>query len=92
MFVKVLEIFEVASHFGVGELESNLATSGVAQMHAYQWHIVGVAWLDVGKVGIVLGRWVGCSVGEETALEAREWALVRRRLRWRLRWRHWPCQ
>ena len=92
MLVKVLEIFEVASHFGVGELECDGVTCGVAQMHAYQWHIVGVAWLDVGKVGIVLGRWVGCGVGQETALEAREWALVRRRLRWRLRWRHRPCR
>ena len=55
MLVKVLEIFEVAAHFGVCELECNGVTCGVAQMHAYQGHIVGVARHDVGKVGIVLG-------------------------------------
>ena len=36
MLVKVLEIFEVASHFGVGELECDGVTCGVAQMHTYQ--------------------------------------------------------
>ena len=74
MLVKVLEIFEVAAHFGVCEFECSGVTCGVAQVHAYQRHIVGVVGHNVGKVGVVSGRWAGCGVGEETALESGEWA------------------
>ena len=65
-------------------------TCGVAQVHAYQWHIVGVARLDVGEMAVVVKQWARFSVGEETALESgKVGALLRRWLRRRLRRRLW---
>ena len=72
MGVKVLEIFEVAAHFSVCELEGDGVTCGVAQVYTYQWDVGGIARHDVGEVGIVLGWWAGCGVGQETALESGE--------------------
>jgi hypothetical protein len=58
-------------------------------VHAYQWHIAGVARLDVGEMAVVVKQWARLRV-EETTLEAGKLlALARRRLRWRLRWCLW---
>ena len=85
MLVEVLEIFEMTAHLLVGDGERIGVPCGVAQVHAYQGYIVGVARLDVGEVGVVVKQWARFSVGEKTALESgKVGALLRRRLRWRL--------
>ena len=51
---------------------------------------MGAARLGVGEVGKVVKRWARFGVGEKTTLESgKVGALLRRRLRWLLRWRLW---
>ena len=50
MVLEVLEILEVAAHYGVCELKGDGVTCSVVQVHTYQGHIVGVARHGVGKV------------------------------------------
>ena len=86
MLVEVPEIFEMTAHLRVGDGERVGVTCGFAQVYAYQWHIVGVARLDVGEMAAVVKQWARLRVGEETMLEAGKFlALAHRRLRWRLR-------
>ena len=57
----------MTAHLRVGDGERIGVTCGVAQVHAYQWHIVGVARLDGGEMAVVVKQWARFSVGEETA-------------------------
>ena len=80
----------MTAHLRVCDGERVGVTCGVAQVHAYQWHIVGVVRLDVGEMAVVVKQWARFSVGEETALESgKVGALLRRWLRRRLRRRLW---